>query len=219
MTTVIALAIESTAKRTFASAIDWPGLARSGKTEIDAVAAILAHLDRYVDVATGAGEALPASDVLVEVVESGTGNATTEFGAPGRIAAVDHRPTSQAGAERLARLVGAAWEHLDATVTAAPESLRKGPRGGGRDTSKIAEHALMADHAYARELGLRLPVPTLGDRGSVRLLREAMLAVLRQPSSGQPLAGRKWTARHAAHRIAWHTLDHAWEIEDRSDPT
>ena len=24
--------------------------------------------------------------------------------------------------------------------------------------------------------------------------------------------------RYAAHRIAWHALDHAWEIEDRSEP-
>jgi hypothetical protein len=45
-----------------------------------------------------------------------------------------------------------------------------------------------------------------------------MLDVLRQPSDGSPLAGRTWTARYAAHRIAWHALDHAWEIEDRSEP-
>jgi hypothetical protein len=25
-----------------------------------------------------------------------------------------------------------------------------------------------------------------------------------------------WPPRHAARRIAWHVLDHAWEMEDRS---
>jgi hypothetical protein len=45
-----------------------------------------------------------------------------------------------------------------------------------------------------------------------------MLAVIRRPSDGAPIAGRKWTTRYAAHRIAWHALDHAWEIEDRSVP-
>ena len=45
-----------------------------------------------------------------------------------------------------------------------------------------------------------------------------MLAVLASPSDGSPLAGRKWTTRYAARRIAWHALDHAWEIEDRSTP-
>ena len=27
-----------------------------------------------------------------------------------------------------------------------------------------------------------------------------------------------WPTRYAARRIAWHVLDHAWEIEDRSAP-
>ncbi len=45
-----------------------------------------------------------------------------------------------------------------------------------------------------------------------------MLEALRAPSDGSPLVGRRWTARYAAHRIAWHALDHAWEIEDRSEP-
>jgi hypothetical protein len=44
-----------------------------------------------------------------------------------------------------------------------------------------------------------------------------MLVVLRTPSDGSPLARRRWTTRYAAHRIAWHALDHAWEIEDRTD--
>jgi hypothetical protein len=26
-----------------------------------------------------------------------------------------------------------------------------------------------------------------------------------------------WLPRYAARRIAWHVLDHAWEIEDRSE--
>ena len=45
-----------------------------------------------------------------------------------------------------------------------------------------------------------------------------MLEVLGRPSDGSPLADRRWTARYAARRIAWHALDHAWEIEDRSEP-
>jgi hypothetical protein len=27
-----------------------------------------------------------------------------------------------------------------------------------------------------------------------------------------------WPVRYAARRTAWHALDHAWEIEDRSGP-
>ena len=46
----------------------------------------------------------------------------------------------------------------------------------------------------------------------------AVLDALRSPSDGSPLADRKWTLRYAARRIAWHALDHAWEMEDRSEP-
>ena len=49
-------------------------------------------------------------------------------------------------------------------------------------------------------------------------MRAAMLDVLGAARDGAPLAGKRWPARYAAHRIAWHALDHAWEIEDRSEP-
>jgi len=69
---------------------------------------------------------------------------------PSRVSEPDRRPTTAGDGERLARLVVAAWAFLDSTAAAAPEELRKGPRGGGRNTSKIVDHTLMADHAYAR---------------------------------------------------------------------
>ena len=73
--------------------------------------------------------------------------------------------------------------------------------------------------AYAREIGLRIAPLDPGDRGSIAAMRATVLDVLREASDGSPPAGRKWTARYAAHRIAWHALDHAWEIEDKSEPT
>jgi hypothetical protein len=45
-----------------------------------------------------------------------------------------------------------------------------------------------------------------------------MLDVLRAASDGSPIAGRRWPPRYAARRIAWHALDHTWEIEDRTEP-
>jgi hypothetical protein len=79
-------------------------------------------------------------------------------------------------------------------------------------------HVIEADHAYAREIGVRLPAGTLEDRAAVETERAAVLDVLRRPSDGGPLADRKWTQRYAARRIAWHALDHAWEMEDRTEP-
>jgi hypothetical protein len=99
-------------------------------------------------------------------------------------------------------------------VEKAPASLRKGPRGGGRDRDAIVEHVLGAETAYARKLGLRLQQPAAGDAVAVREHRNALVAGLRAGTKG--VTERGWPARYAARRMAWHVLDHAWEIEDRS---
>jgi hypothetical protein len=218
MTTRIAVAIEETPKRTFATAIDWPGWSRSGKSVAGALEAVLSYADRYRVVAQLAGERLPGDDLELEVFETAGGGAGTEFGVPSRVTDADRRPTSVADAKRLADLVAAAWQRLAEVARDSPEELRKGPRGGGRDRTKMLGHVLEADGAYAREIGLKLKPPALGDAAGVAGFRAAMLDVLRQPSDGSPLAGRRWTARYAAHRIAWHALDHAWEMEDRREP-
>jgi hypothetical protein len=212
------IAEESGAKKAFAWAIDWPGWARSGKTAELARAVLLEYAPRYASVAATAGLQLPdlGGDIL-DVVESVPGGSGTDFGVPSAITDTDRRPVTAADAERLADLVAAAWAVFDRVAAAAPAALRKGLRGGGRDRDKMIGHVIEADHAYAREIGVRLPEPHLGERDAVEAERAAMLEVLRRPSDGGPLAERKWTQRYAARRIAWHALDHAWEMEDRSE--
>ena len=48
-------------------------------------------------------------------------------------------------------------------------------------------------------------------------LRRAVLDVLGTTSDGSPIADRKWPPRYAARRVAWHALDDAWEMEDRTE--
>ena len=216
----IELAEEHVAKRTFAWGIDWPGWCRGGKTVDLSIAALIAAAPRYAAVAKAAGLEFPSALAVadLDIVDSVEGGATTDFGAPERRTASDERPTDAAAADRLASLVEGAWTVLDAIVAAAPAGLRKGPRGGGRDRDKVVEHVLLAEHAYARNMGLKLPAPDPVDPASIAVMRTAMAAVLREPSDGSPIEGRKWDRRYAARRIAWHVLDHAWEIEDRTDP-
>ncbi|MCI0581892.1 MAG: hypothetical protein L0227_03195 [Chloroflexi bacterium] len=218
MTTRIAVAIEETPKKSFATAIDWPGWSRSGKTVAGALEALAAYADRYRAVASLAGVDFPAGDLELEVFETATGGAGTEFGVPSRVTEADRRPTSAADAERLVALVEAAWRRLAAIAADSPEVLRKGPRGGGRDRTKMLGHVVEADAAYAREIGIRARPPAADDERAVANLHAAILDVLRVPTDGSPLADRNWTARYAAHRIAWHALDHAWEMEDRREP-
>ena len=146
------------------------------------------------------------------------GGSGTDFGVPSTLThEADARPVDGAEAERLASIVDAAWATFDRVAAGAPAVLRKGPRGGGRDRDKMVGHVVEADWYYARELGLKPKQPAVQDRAAVEAMRRDVLAVLREPSDGSPLAGRKWPQRYAARRIAWHALDHAWEMEDRSE--
>ena len=166
-------------------------------------------------VAAGAGLAFPSvAGAKFETVTEVEGGSGTDFGVPSVIIDDDRRPVSSTQAARLAGLVTASWATFDAVAATAPEVLRKGPRGGGRDTSKIVAHVDEADGAYARELGIKQKPPA--DRAAVEAMRAAVLDILSRPSDGSPLADRKWPQRYAARRIAWHALDHAWEIEDKS---
>jgi hypothetical protein len=209
--------LERGAKKVFALAVDWPGWARSGSTDDDALAALADYADRYEPVAVRAGLLfVPAAPL--EVVEAVTGNATTDFGAPAVMPQLDLVATTGAQANRLARLVEATWAALDEVVASAPPTLRKGPRGGGRDRDAVAKHCLAAEVAYARKLGVRHKEPDLADTAAIDAYRSDLLEVLRRPAPAQPELEKGWVLRYAVRRIAWHTMDHVWEIEDKSEP-
>ncbi len=212
----VRVALEVGTKWTFATALDWPGWSRRGKGEHAALDALLDYLPRYAPVVARAGLALPP-DPVPEVVERLPGGAGTEFGAPGAVAADETRPTTAEDGARLADILVACWAAFDDIAAGAPEALRKGPRGGGRDRSKIVEHVVECERAYyGRRIGVRHKPFPYGDPAAVAALRDEMLAVLRAPSDGSRVVEKGWTVRFAARYMAWHVLDHAWEIEDRS---
>jgi hypothetical protein len=201
--------LEVGSKRVFAGALDWPGWIRGGKGEEAALEALAAAADRYAPIARAAGHPLPSGAAgALEVLERVKGNATTEFGAPGVPAEADAEPLRGEELERQLALLRAAWDALDKVVAKAPSELRKGPRGGGRDRDQIVEHVLGAEQAYAGALGVKLRTPPMA-KSAVKLFREAIIGGIR---SGEG----KWPARYGLRRIAWHAIDHAWEIEDRS---
>jgi len=192
--------IEQGAKRAFASAADWPGWCRSGKDEKSALEALAAYAPRYEPVARLARVPLPKDATDFNVIERLTGNATTDFGAPGIPAKDESKPMTAAEARRMVSLLEACWKYLDQVKTKAPQELRKGPRGGGRDRDKMYEHVLGAELEYGKGIGVRTKTPD----------RPALLAGFRKPKSEG-----KWPVAYAVRRTAWHALDHAWEMEDR----
>ncbi|HVL05444.1 MAG TPA: hypothetical protein VM388_05620 [Acidimicrobiales bacterium] len=197
--------LEVGTKKIFACSLDWPGWARAAKTEAEALEALAAYAPRYRPVAEEAGVRFPKSaGDSFDVVERVKGDSTTDFGAPHIAAGADATPLAKAQAERLADLVAATWTVFDRVVGASPTELRKGPRGGGRDRDRIVAHVLEAEKAYFHKVG-------------VKEGRHAFLAALRAARRPQPEPATKtWPWRYTARRVAWHVLDHAWEMEDRS---
>ena len=204
-------------KRTFASAIDWPGWCRAGKGQELALQALIDYAPRYAVVAKTAGVPFALGRWSFDDVDHLRGDATTEFGAPGAMSKLELKPMSRAEVERMCSLVEATWKVFDSVVKKAPASLRKGPRGGGRDRDKIVEHVLGAETGYGSSFALKLKQPELGDTRAITALRAAWLEAFRAGADGKPRREGGRSARYMARRIAWHAMDHAWEIEDRSE--
>jgi hypothetical protein len=192
--------LEVGTKRVFAGAADWPGWCRAGKDESLALDELTAYAPRYARVVKLAKLDLPKDATKFDVVERLPGNATTDFGAPGVPAKAESKPITKAQLDRLVALLEACWRYLDQVRARAPNELRKGPRGGGRDRDKMYQHVLDAELEYGKRLGVRLKSPD----------RRALLEGFRNPAPDT-----KWPVAYAIRRTAWHALDHAWEIEDR----
>ena len=214
----VSVAIEVGAKRAFAVALDWPGWARAGKDPDAALESLLAAAPRYATVLNGTrlGFAVPKDVRGIRVVERLSGDATTDFGAPGAKAKADRRPLDDIEIRRQLTILRACWRTFDGAVGRAEGvELRKGPRGGGRTLEAIVAHVNDADGAYLSQLAIKPPKAAgLGETretiaGALEAARTATLPRKR------PRGGDVWPPRFFVRRVAWHVLDHAWEIEDR----
>lgn len=212
-------------KRVFAGALEWPGLSRSGRSEAEALAALDQYWPRYVAVLARAElELEPPEDVpAFDVVERLPGGATTDFGAPEAIPTADREPLHSDDLARLGAILAACWEAFDAAAAAAVGiELRKGPRGGGRELEAITRHVLEAEQGYLSRLAWKVDKSQAANLNEeMRLTRQAIMDALAAAERGEipergPRGGVIWPARYFVRRVAWHVLDHAWEIEDRA---
>ena len=210
MSTSLPVLVEAGRKRVFVQVLDWPGWCRSAKDVDSALSAVLDYRGRFAVAMARERLRVPASPVL-HVVQTVPGNATTEFGAPDARAESDDEPLGGPELDRQLRCLRACWATLDLVAGSSPERLAKGPRGGGRDRDAIVEHVDSAESAYGRKIGVRASDATTDVR------RELIVEALRAGGLPQGPRAKPWPLRYAIRRIAWHVLDHAWEIEDKSE--
>jgi hypothetical protein len=131
----VQVVLEVAAKRSFASALEWPGWARGGRSPDEALERLAAYVDRYAVVAKRAHVRFPTSTEVgdLEVVQRVRGGSGTEFGVPGAAASAESEPLAPRELKRLLSLLEAVWATFDRVATAAEGvHLRLGPRGGGQ---------------------------------------------------------------------------------------
>jgi hypothetical protein len=211
-------------KKTFAAAMNWPGYSRWGRDEKSALQALLDYGPRYARAMESQGIPfiVPVSAGELEILEHLTGTPTTDFGAPEIPPSLDEQPLDETELQRQQNILQACWKAFDRAVEQAEgKELRVGPRGGGRDLEGIMRHVIEADIAYLARIHQRTRFNNEVDLPTERkriweLTVQALQSAVRDglPESG-PRGGKLWTPRYFVRRMAWHELDHAWELEDR----
>jgi hypothetical protein len=212
----VALEVGPKKKRVVAVAPDWPGLERGAKTEEAALERLESYLPRYARVATLARAGAQFSALKgVEIVERYQGTGSTDFwGISFAFSKYDGQSMSSEELKRQLSLMRACWTFFDRVRARASAEMRKGPRGGGRDRDRIILHTLGVEQEWARKVGVLLPKgAVVTDSEELKAYRNAYCSAVRAFHSEDKTA-RNWPIRFLIRHTAYHTMDHAWEMED-----
>ncbi len=212
----VTLEIGPKGKKVVAVAPDWPGLERGAKTGEAAIERLRAYLPRYSQVAKLAEMDTEFDTITnVEVVEQYPGTGSTDFwGISFAFSSLDKQGMSGDELERELTLMQACWAFFDDVRRRVSAELRKGPRGGGRDRDRIVRHIFANEQDWAKGLGVHTPDDALLTDEGLKAHREAYCHAIRDYHAQGKLAG-KWPLRYLIRHTAFHTLDHAWEMEDK----
>ena len=206
-------------RKSVAFSLDWPGWSRGARSAEVAVETLEAYRERYRPIADLAGmaSAFDAAGPL-EIVEDRVGTGSVDFwGISFSPSSTEHGPLDDADLERRITLLRACWSFFDGVAARVSPEMRKGPRGGGRDRDRIIRHTIRTESEdFAKQVGLRIPEEGALTAEGLRRHRETYVAAMRAYNAGEiPKRMRSWTLPFLIRHSAFHTLDHAWEMEDK----
>jgi hypothetical protein len=212
----VTLEIGPKGKKVVAVAPDWPGLARGATTGQAAIERLLSYVPRYATVTKLAGmEAALANITGVDVVEQYPGTGSTDFwGISFAFSSIDQQTMSVEAFERELTLMRACWALFDDVRSRVSAEMQRGPRGGGRDRDHIVRHTFAAELDMAKKLDVRTPLEAMLTDEGLNAHRNAYCNAIRALHSQSKMA-RTWPLRYLIRHTAYHTLDHAWEMEDK----
>ena len=207
-------------KKSVAFSLDWSGWSRGGKTAEQALETLESYRGRYRPVARIAGmlDEFDAAGPL-EIVEDRVGTGSTDFwGISFSPSSTEHGPMPEAELERKLALLKASWAFFDDVAARVSPEMRRGVRGGGRMRDEIIRHVIRVeslDHAKQVGVSEEDDGTALTPQG-LREHRAAYLAGIRDFNAGRvDRKMRSWTLPFLIRHSAFHTLDHAWEMEDK----
>ena len=206
-------------KRSVAFSLDWLGWSRGAKTPELALETLESYRERYRPIADLARmrREFDAAGPL-EVVEDRVGPGSTDFwGISFAPSSTEQGPMSEAEFDRAITILHACWAFFDGVAARVSPEMRKGPRGGGRDRNRIIRHTIRTESEdFAKQVGLRIPEEgALTPEGLVQH-RETYVAAMRAYNAGEvEKRMRSWSLPFLIRHSAFHTLDHAWEMEDK----
>jgi len=206
-------------KRSVAFSLDWPGWNRGGKTGELAFETLESYRERYRPIADLAGMAaeFDAAGPL-EIVEDRIGPGSVDFwGISFSASSTEHGPLTDAEFDRGITILKACWAFFDGVAARVSPEMRKGPRGGGRDRNRIIRHTIRTESEdFAKQVGLRIPEEGALTPEGLKNHRETYVAAMRAYNAGEvEKKMRSWTLPFLIRHSAFHTLDHAWEMEDK----
>jgi hypothetical protein len=205
-------------KRSAAFGLDWPGWSRGGRSAELALETLESYRERYRPVAVLAGmvREFDAAGSL-EIMEDRIGTGSTDFwGISFSPSSTEQDPMATARLERAITLLQACWAYFDGVAARVSPQMRKGPRGGGRDRDEIIHHTLRVESDFATKVGVRAPEGAALTPDGLRQHREEYVAAIRAYNAGEVTRRmRSWSLAYLIRHSAFHTLDHAWEMEDK----
>lgn len=213
----VTLEIGPKGKKVVAVAPDWPGLERGAKSAATAIETLQFYLPRYAAVAEVAGMGAELGAVATPVVvEEHPGTGSTDFwGISFAFSSLDVQPMTGDVLERHLTLMQACWAVFDDVRARVSPDMRKGPRGGGRDRDRIVQHVLGVEQDWAKKVGVRPPDDSVvTDDEGLTAFRQDYCAAIRACHAEEGKA-RNWPLRYLIRHTAYHTMDHAWEMEDK----
>jgi hypothetical protein len=205
-------------RKAVAFAVDWPGWSRGAKTPEAALELLESYRERYRPIAVAAklAKEFDAAGRL-KVVEDQVGPGSTDFwGISFAPSDVEPEPMGEAELDRKITLLRACWKHFDAVGSRVSAEMRKGPRGGGRERDEIIRHVIRVESLdFAKRLGLREAEDSSLTPKGLRDYRDEYVATMRAYNAGEGKRMRSWNLPFLIRHSAFHTMDHAWEMEDK----